>query len=170
MLLDWDTYFINIAKEVAKRSKDPSTKTGAVIIDEKHRPVSFGYNGFISGCNEDCMTWDRPMKYHLVLHAEMNAILFAKRDLAGCSIYCTLAPCENCLKHLIQTGIRRIIYDAPIANSNTQGNGGLPEETMEAVTRVIQSVGDLEYRNLNGDSYLEEIWGKGKVPNYKDQK
>jgi dCMP deaminase len=40
-VLDWDNYFINIADEVATRSKDPSTQVGAVIVDKKHRPVSF---------------------------------------------------------------------------------------------------------------------------------
>jgi dCMP deaminase len=40
-VIDWDNYFINIADEVAKRSKDPSTQVGAVIVDQKHRPVSF---------------------------------------------------------------------------------------------------------------------------------
>ena len=46
-VIDWDNYFINIADEVAKRSKDPSTQVGAVIVDQKHRPVSFWYNGFL---------------------------------------------------------------------------------------------------------------------------
>lgn len=43
----WDEYFIEIAKVTARRSKDPSTKTGCVIVDPNNRPVSFGYNGFI---------------------------------------------------------------------------------------------------------------------------
>lgn len=47
--MDWDEYFLNIAKTVAERSKDPSTKVGAVIIDKHRRPVSFGYNGLIQG-------------------------------------------------------------------------------------------------------------------------
>ena len=46
-VINWDDYFINIANEIATRSKDPSTQVGAVIVDEKHRPVSFGYNGFL---------------------------------------------------------------------------------------------------------------------------
>jgi dephospho-CoA kinase len=43
----WDEYFIEIAKVTAKRSKDPSTQTGCVIVDKNNRPISFGYNGFI---------------------------------------------------------------------------------------------------------------------------
>ena len=46
-VIDWDNYFINIADEVATRSKDPSTQVGAVIVDKNHRPVSFGHNGFL---------------------------------------------------------------------------------------------------------------------------
>jgi dCMP deaminase len=46
-VINRDEYFINIAEEVATRSKDPSTQVGAVIVDKNHRPVSFGYNGFL---------------------------------------------------------------------------------------------------------------------------
>ena len=49
--MDWDEYFLNIAKTVAERSKGPSTKVGAVIIDKHRRPVSFGYNGLIQGAD-----------------------------------------------------------------------------------------------------------------------
>ena len=47
-VINWDHYFMNIANEVAKRSKDPSTQVGCVIVDEERRPISFGYNGFIA--------------------------------------------------------------------------------------------------------------------------
>lgn len=36
-----DEYFLKIAREVASRSKDPSTQVGCVIVDEKYRPISF---------------------------------------------------------------------------------------------------------------------------------
>jgi len=111
---DWDIYFIQIAQVVASKSKDPSTKVGCVIVDSEHRPVSFGYNGFVSKCDESYMTYDRPMKYKLIIHAEMNAILFADRNaLRGATIYCTHQPCETCLKHILQCGIKRIVYDDP---------------------------------------------------------
>ena len=42
--MGWDEYFMGIADEVAKRSKDPSSQNGCVIVDARHRPVSFGYN------------------------------------------------------------------------------------------------------------------------------
>ena len=78
-MLDWDHYFINIAREVAKKSKDPSSQNGCVIVDKDHRPVSFGYNGMIQGADEKIMTLsERPMKYYFSVHSEMNALIFCK--------------------------------------------------------------------------------------------
>lgn len=116
--MTWDEYFISIAKAVAKKSKDPSTKIGAVIVDENHRPISFGYNGLPQGAKEEFLTLtERPLKYHYVIHAEMNAILFAKRDLSNCILYCEYAPCDACLKHIIQAGIKRVYYEKLFVNS-----------------------------------------------------
>ena len=42
----WDNRFIDLAKLVGSWSKDPSTQVGAVIVDQKNRIVSVGYNGF----------------------------------------------------------------------------------------------------------------------------
>lgn len=165
--ISWDDYFMGIAEQVAKRSKDPSTQTGCVIVDDKKRPVSFGYNGFIGGCDEKKMSYERPMKYHLVLHDIMNAILFSKRDLENCVIYGLYAPCENCLKHAIQAGVRRIIYKISVVESKTNNhkksmtNG----ETSEAITRILLSMPGVECRNINGKTYLEEMWGD-KIPKF----
>jgi len=157
----WDEYFIKIAEQVATRSKDPSTKTGCVIVDEKKRPVSFGYNGFVAGCDEAKMTQERPMKYMLVIHAEMNAILFSRRDLSGCVLYSLYAPCENCLKFIIQTGIRKIIYKNPVVESkvNNVKQSMTNSSTNEAVTRLLLSMPEVECFNINGKSYLQEMWG-----------
>lgn len=97
--MDWDEYFLNIAKTVAERSKDPSTKVGAVIIDKHRRPVSFGYNGLIQGADESKLTLsERPLKYYEVIHSEMNAILFAKTDLTGCTLYVEYAAVRGLLE------------------------------------------------------------------------
>ena len=164
--MNWDEYFISIAEQVATKSKDPSTKTGCVIVDEKHRPVSFGYNGFIAGCDESKMTNERPMKYHLVIHAEMNALMFAKRDLENCILYTLYAPCENCLKHILQAGIKKIIYKNPIVQSKVCNakTSMTTSDTNLAITRLLQSLPNIECKNINGKSYLEEIWNDCEIP------
>ena len=148
----WDEYFLNIAQQVAERSKDPSTKTGCVIVDEKNRPVSFGYNGFIGGCDESKMSLERPMKYHLVIHAEMNAILFAKKDLSNCTLYSLYAPCENCLKHIIQAGVTHIVYKNPVVESKAKdvAESMTTSVSNEAITRLLLSVPDVTCRNIDG--------------------
>lgn len=164
---NWNEYFISIAEQVATRSKDPSTKTGCVIVDEQHRPVSFGYNGFVGGCDESKMTQERPMKYHLVIHSEMNAILFANRDLAGCTLYSLYAPCENCLKHIIQSGIHDIVYQKAHVESKTNQvvESMVTSASDEAITRLLLAMPKVKCHNINGKSYLQEIWGEN-IPKY----
>jgi dCMP deaminase len=107
----WDKRFIDLAEHIATWSKDPSTKVGAVIADNHNRVVSVGYNGFprnVADCNERLD--DRCEKYDLTIHGEMNAILFANRDLTGCTLYTyPLPPCVRCAAHIIQSGISRVV-------------------------------------------------------------
>lgn len=151
MKISWHEYFINIAKEVAKKSKDPSSQVGCVIVTNDNRPVSFGYNGFVSGCDEGHMTFERPLKYNLIIHAEMNALLFSQKTLKDCKAYVTHAPCDNCLKHLMQAGITEIYYSDP----GILKNRGTPEQK-EAIRRLLTSK-SMICQNINGTQYLDEI-------------
>lgn len=157
----WDEYFIGIASEVAKRSKDPSSQNGCVIVDSKHRPVSFGYNGAIQGADESKMTLsERPMKYYFSIHSEMNAVLFARKDLTGCTIYNTIATCENCLKYCLQAGIKRFVYKQLRVNSHkTDSKKSMTNiDTDEAVIRLLAACPDVETLNIsNGKTYTEDI-------------
>src|SRR3990172_2103187 len=80
----WDSRFLRLAEFVAQWSKDPNTKVGAVIVDGTHRIVSLGFNGFPRGVDDDERLRNRELKLKLMVHAEMNAILFAGRALDGC--------------------------------------------------------------------------------------
>jgi len=101
----WDKRFIALASHVAQWSKDPSTKVGAVIVDSNKRIVSIGFNGYPQNIPDDDLD-DRDKKYAKVLHAEMNAMLFAQRNLEGCTIYVwPMPPCSQCASAIIQSGI-----------------------------------------------------------------
>jgi dCMP deaminase len=115
-VISWDDYFMGIAHLSAKRSKDPSTQVGAVIVDERKKIVGIGYNGFPIGVSDDVNPWEREgsfvdTKYAYVVHAELNAILNSPRQVAGCSLYVSLFPCNECAKAIIQSGIREIVYE-----------------------------------------------------------
>lgn len=105
----WDHYFLKVADVIATASKDPSSKVGAVLVDDKRRIVATGYNGFPQRCddNEEYYT-NRDVKLMRVLHAEENALLFSDR-LAE-TVYVTHPPCAHCTAMLIQKGIKRIVY------------------------------------------------------------
>lgn len=107
----WDRRFLNRAVEVANWSKDPSTPVGAVIVDGK-RQVSEGYNGPPAGIRDDDGI-SRDEKLRRTIHAEENALLFAGRDVTGCTIYVTHPPCGRCAAKLIQAGIARVVYLLP---------------------------------------------------------
>jgi dCMP deaminase len=108
---EWDLWFLGMARYVASASKDPSTKTGAVIIDAKRRIVSVGYNGFARGVDDDPARYaDRETKYRMVVHAEVNAILFAGRSLDVCTLYTVpFQSCAPCAALVIQSGIKRCV-------------------------------------------------------------
>lgn len=115
-ILKWDEYFMGLAHLSAMRSKDPNTKVGACIVDNQNRVVSIGYNGFPRGCDDKIYPWGREgdylnTKYPFVVHAELNAILNAPRSVAGCDLYVSLFPCNECAKAIIQAGIKRVIYE-----------------------------------------------------------
>lgn len=127
--LEWDEYFMAIAKLSAMRSKDPSTQVGACIVSNDKRILSIGYNGAPNGYNDDDFPWDREgetlhTKYPYVCHAEMNAILNfrgTKKDLENAKIYVDLFPCNECAKIIIQSGIKEVIYLSD-KYANTENN------------------------------------------------
>lgn len=114
--ISWDECFMGIALLAAKRSKDPSSQVGAVIVDNDHKVVSIGYNGMPRHIDDDKLTWNKneglDNKYLYVCHAEFNAILNVRNgsSVSGCTIYVTLFPCNECAKAMIQTGIKKVVY------------------------------------------------------------
>lgn len=106
----WDARFYELAAHIARWSKDPSTKCGAVITRGKFI-VSIGFNGFPAGClDDDSIYNDRPRKYARVIHAEKNAIFSAKQNLENCTIYVyPFPPCAQCAAAIVQVGIKRVV-------------------------------------------------------------
>ncbi len=108
---------MGLAHLSALRSKDPSTQVGACIVDSDKKVVSIGYNGMPRGCNDEDFPWNREgdmlnSKYAYVVHAELNAILNSPRSLKDCTIYVSLFPCNECAKAIIQSGIKKVVYES----------------------------------------------------------
>lgn len=116
-VINWDQYFMGVAKLSAYRSKDPNTQVGACIVNQDKKIVGVGYNGLPWGCEDDEFPWEvregelYDTKYPYVVHAELNAILNSTGSLKGCKIYVSLFPCHECVKAIIQSGISEIVFE-----------------------------------------------------------
>lgn len=116
-----DAYFMKIAEVVSLRSTCIKRKVGAVLVKDSHI-LSTGYNGVPSGfkhCTpETCVrtnlkSGEKPELCRGV-HAEINCIIQAAihgTSIKGNTIlYSTTFPCMNCLKLIINAGIKKLLY------------------------------------------------------------
>lgn len=134
----WDRWFLGLAQYISTASKDKSTKVGCVIVDSKKRVVSVGYNGFPYNIEDDTSLLDnREEKLKRIIHAEPNAIIFAKQDLTGCQLFTyPFAPCSNCCSLILQSGITRIV--APKASDSLKARWG---DSLKVSESMIKEAG-----------------------------
>lgn len=108
-----DRYYFDLCEVIKTRSKDKSTKVGCVIVGEGGNILSTGYNSFPRDINDNVETRHmRPEKYFWFEHAERNAIYNACRigtPLLNSTIYVPGIPCVDCMRGIIQSGIRNIV-------------------------------------------------------------
>jgi dCMP deaminase len=138
----WDVYFMRLAYEVATKSKDPSTKFGAVIVRDK-RPILFGYNGLPPKVQDYSERLNTGAKYPWIVHAETNAIACgAKYGIAtnDSTLFVGAWPCSTCAGIVTAAGITEIVLHRPaveIFAQDPKWNNTIPQEMFaEAGIRV----------------------------------
>lgn len=143
---DWDRYYLAIAAVVAMKSKDPSTKVGAVLVRPHgrarddlpgNRIVATGFNGFPEGMDDDPALYaNREYKYKHIVHAECAAFeSLGNRIPQGSTLYTSFPCCEACADRAGELGVIRIV---------SSGGTGTPERLAawaESATRA-QAVAD----------------------------
>ena len=135
-----DKYYIEVAKLCANNSYAIKLKVGAIIVKD-NQIISDGFNGTPSGFENDCeeivpcgntcsnifsQDCEHCKEHKLktkpyVLHAEANAILKVAKSTnstEGATLYCTMAPCLECAKLIIQSGIVRVVYSEPYRDTS----------------------------------------------------
>lgn len=106
----WDRRFMAMAGEVATWSKDPEAKVGCIVVSPDRRMWTGGYNGFPAGIEDsDYRLSDGYTKNKLMVHAELNALLNARANLTGWTLYVTKPPCLECAKAVVQAGISKVL-------------------------------------------------------------
>ncbi len=112
--VSWETYFMNIAAEVATRSTCDRKHVGAVIVKDK-TILSTGYNGSIKGLPHCDEVGHEMVDDHCIrtTHAEANAIVQAAKngvEINHAEIYITASPCYNCFKLIANAGVKSIYF------------------------------------------------------------
>jgi dCMP deaminase len=107
-----DIRYIRMAQIWAENSYCKRRQVGALLVKDK-MIISDGYNGTPSGFENDCEDENNISKPY-VLHAEANAITKVARSnnsSEGATLYVTTSPCIECAKLIIQSGIKRVVYN-----------------------------------------------------------
>ena len=139
--INWDLRFISLAQYIATWSKDPSTKVGAVLVGPDHEVISHGFNGFPSTMRDDLELYNnREEKLDRIVHAELNALIYAARRLPEGTILYTIPfmPCHKCCIIMIQAGIRRFVAPSP-----TQAQAERWGDSFSKTRKYILEVGGL---------------------------
>lgn len=105
----WTDYYFDLAERASAQSKDPSTKHGAVLVNNRKRIIGIGFNGFPSAIDDlpDLLS-NREVKNTLIIHAEVNAIDNAMGSVEGAHMFITGAPCSKCALRIVQEGIKTV--------------------------------------------------------------
>jgi dCMP deaminase len=119
---DWQEYFMEITRVVAKRSTCLRRQVGALIVKDR-RILCSGYNGAPAGlshcCDVGCLREQLQVpsgeRHELCrgLHAEQNAIIQAAVygiSIKGGEFFITHRPCALCAKMICNAGIKDVYY------------------------------------------------------------
>lgn len=110
--LQLDRRYLRMAEIWAENSYCQRRRVGAIIVKDK-MIISDGFNGTPSGFENVCEDENGITKPY-VLHAEANALTKVARSnnsSDGATLYVTSSPCLECSKLIIQSGIKRVVYN-----------------------------------------------------------
>ena len=180
-VMGWHEYFLRQCLIKAERSPDKNTKYGCIFVRDNREIIS-GYNGFPSGADDSYLPKDRsnPMKYRMINHAEMSAILFAAKEgisLKGSTLICLGHPCSDCCKNLVSIGVTKWIIgnrkhskqDDPIERALCRH--WMSEFGVNVSFYDLESfmwLGELQYYKFNMKIPLDTIQEKGMELNIND--
>ncbi|MDE6268589.1 MAG: dCMP deaminase family protein [Muribaculaceae bacterium] len=107
-----DCRYLRMARIWAENSYCRRRQVGAIIV-KGDMIISDGFNGTPSGFENVCED-EYGVTRPYVLHAEANAITKVARSnnsSDGATLYVTASPCVECAKLIIQSGIRRVVFN-----------------------------------------------------------
>jgi dCMP deaminase len=158
---NWDVYFMRLSYECAAKSKDPSTKFGAVFV-RNNQPIVFGFNGIPEGVEDRFERLQKPEKYDWVVHAETNGIGGAAKEgiaTKNSTMYVSAWPCAPCAGLMVRSGVKKVVLHDPAVQVfkkvSPKWNNRIPETIFkEAGVEVVYLKGFVDrYAYLGGHRY-----------------
>ena len=140
---------MRMAEVAALRSTCIKRKVGAVLVKDNHI-VSTGYNGVPSGfihctpetCLRKSLTPGKKPELCRGVHAEINCVIQAAIHGTAIdgniSLYTTTFPCMSCLKLLINTRVKRIIYKEDYNMENKIKSDLIKDSNLEIIKISIK--------------------------------
>lgn len=160
---DIDAYMMGIAMLVSTRATCCRRRVGCVLTNSLNHILATGYNGVPRGV-QHCTT-DHPcegarlqsgtgLDVCQATHAEMNALLQCRDVEEIHTVYTTTSPCTICLRQLMNTGARRIVFLEPYGDTSkpeaTWIMSGTPiTRTWERISPVLNHQMDLMFRSVS---------------------
>lgn len=116
--LNWDEFFIALATLYSSRGSCDRLRTACILVKNK-RIVGAGYNGSVAGLESCDESGHLMINNHCrrTIHGERNAIHNSVGELDGATAYIVATPCLDCIKELLQNGIKRIVYVGSYSNA-----------------------------------------------------
>ena len=173
--INHEDFIMSLACLTALRSPDPSTKVGACIVNENKRIVGLGFNDFPhryfqkTNFNNDYKIENLKeknlyFKNLYMCHAAESAILNKNSsNLINCSLYTNILPCNECLKLIVQSGIKKIFF---LKEKN--GNDWLEANKASKVISILCGIECIKYQfkqNLD----IIEFKSRGKMLDFDSE-
>lgn len=125
-----DTTWLNVAAEIARQSTCLRRAVGCVLVDARGHVLATGYNGRAVGlphcldtggkddyaCAGAILKSGNGLDKCEAIHAEQNALLQCRDVYQIETCYVTTSPCVTCVKLLMNTSCRRIVFSEPYAH------------------------------------------------------
>lgn len=113
-----DTLMIGLAHLMSLRGTCARRKVGCVLTNPRGHVLATGYNGPASGephctsspCSGATAAPGTGLSVCEAIHAEVNAVLQCHDVHAIDTVYCTASPCRDCVKILMNTSAKRVVF------------------------------------------------------------
>jgi len=138
MSLDWQK-LLKIAYAEAKKSTNPSTQNGAILVDSKGEVILSAANTFPDRVAETKKRQNEPLRHKFSVHAERSVLYQAARlgiKTKGLTMVCPWAACSDCAQAIIQTGIKRLVV-----HKQALDRSGSWQEDIELAFSMLREAG-----------------------------